>query len=179
VTFYILVSFQRGRIQSLEAGVKYLILGALSSAVLVYGIAAHLRRQRHHELWRTHGPGGRTEGQLPLPAGVVAGGDRSCLQDRRVSDANLGAGCLSGRSSPGDRLSCRRFEGGGLRALVAASLGALPHELVANWSKLFMVMAAVTILYGSLCAIPQRSLKRLLGYSSIANAVTCCWESRR
>jgi NADH-quinone oxidoreductase subunit N len=33
-----------------------------------------------------------------------------------------------------------------------------------------MAMAAGTILYGSLCAIPQRNLKRLLGYSSIASA---------
>jgi NADH-quinone oxidoreductase subunit N len=39
VTFYILTSFQRGRLLSLEAGVKYLILGALSSAFMVYGIA--------------------------------------------------------------------------------------------------------------------------------------------
>jgi len=37
VTFYILVSFQRHRMHSLEAGVKYLILGAVSSAFLVYG----------------------------------------------------------------------------------------------------------------------------------------------
>src|SRR5213078_2692430 len=39
VTFYVLTSFQRGRLTSLEAGVKYLILGALSSAFMVYGIA--------------------------------------------------------------------------------------------------------------------------------------------
>src|SRR5580698_3025639 len=39
VTFYILTSFQRGRVGSLEAGVKYLIMGALSSAFMVYGIA--------------------------------------------------------------------------------------------------------------------------------------------
>ena len=39
VTFYILNSFQRGRLLSLEAGVKYLIIGALSSAFMVYGIA--------------------------------------------------------------------------------------------------------------------------------------------
>ena len=42
--------------------------------------------------------------------------------------------------------------------------------LAAHWSKLLMLASAVTILYGNLCAIPQRSLKRLLGYSSIANA---------
>src|SRR5256885_89036 len=39
VTFYVLTSFQRSRRASLEAGVKYLILGALSSAFLVFGIA--------------------------------------------------------------------------------------------------------------------------------------------
>ena len=39
VTFYVLNSFQRNRLMSLEAGVKYLIMGALSSAFLVFGIA--------------------------------------------------------------------------------------------------------------------------------------------
>src|SRR5204863_2978576 len=39
ITFYVLTSFQRARVRALEAGVKYLILGALSSAFLVYGIA--------------------------------------------------------------------------------------------------------------------------------------------
>ena len=39
ITFYILVSFQRRKILSLEAGVKYLIIGALSSAFMVFGIA--------------------------------------------------------------------------------------------------------------------------------------------
>jgi NADH-quinone oxidoreductase subunit N len=39
VTFYVLTSFQRNRQASLEAGVKYLILGAVASAFLIYGIA--------------------------------------------------------------------------------------------------------------------------------------------
>src|SRR5215204_5444917 len=39
VTFYVLTSFQRGRVQSLEAGVKYLVIGALSSGFTVFGIA--------------------------------------------------------------------------------------------------------------------------------------------
>ena len=39
ITFYVLTSFQRHRLVSLEAGVKYLILGGLSSAFMVFGIA--------------------------------------------------------------------------------------------------------------------------------------------
>ena len=39
ITFYILVAYMRRNVGSLEAGVKYLILGALSTGFLVYGIA--------------------------------------------------------------------------------------------------------------------------------------------
>jgi NADH-quinone oxidoreductase subunit N len=42
--------------------------------------------------------------------------------------------------------------------------------ITAQWSKLLIAISAVTILYGNLCAIPQRNLKRLFGYSSIAHA---------
>ncbi len=40
----------------------------------------------------------------------------------------------------------------------------------AQWSNLLIIVSAITILYGNLCAIPQRNVKRLLGYSSIAHA---------
>ena len=39
LSFYVLTSFQRSRLPSLEAGIKYLILGALSTAFTVFGIA--------------------------------------------------------------------------------------------------------------------------------------------
>jgi NADH-quinone oxidoreductase subunit N len=39
-----------------------------------------------------------------------------------------------------------------------------------RWANLLIIVSAVTILYGNLCALPQRNLKRLLGYSSIAHA---------
>jgi NADH-quinone oxidoreductase subunit N len=43
-------------------------------------------------------------------------------------------------------------------------------EIAAQWANLLIIISAITILYGNLCAIPQRNLKRLLGYSSIAHA---------
>ena len=43
-------------------------------------------------------------------------------------------------------------------------------DIVEQWSNLLIIVAAITILYGNLCAIPQRNLKRLMGYSSIAHA---------
>jgi len=54
--------------------------------------------------------------------------------------------------------------------LVLRVLFAAAPALAAHWDKLLIFAAGITILYGNLCAIPQRNLKRLLGYSSIANA---------
>jgi NADH-quinone oxidoreductase subunit N len=52
-----------------------------------------------------------------------------------------------------------------LRVLYA---GLLPVNAV--WNTLIMVLAGATLLYGNLGAIPQRNIKRLLGYSSIGHA---------
>ncbi len=43
-------------------------------------------------------------------------------------------------------------------------------DITAHWTNLLIIVSGITILYGNLCAIPQRNLKRLLGYSSIAHA---------
>src|SRR5262249_43791180 len=57
----------------------------------------------------------------------------------------------------------------GFALLLRVLFGAVP-AVTAHWTKFIIVISMVTILYGNLCAIPQRNLKRLLGYSSIANA---------
>ena len=43
-------------------------------------------------------------------------------------------------------------------------------QVTIHWSQLLIIISAITILYGNLCALPQRNLKRMLGYSSIAHA---------
>ena len=53
--------------------------------------------------------------------------------------------------------------------LLRVLFGAVPQVTLA-WTQLLMLVAGATILYGNLCAIPQRNLKRLMGYSSIAHA---------
>jgi NADH-quinone oxidoreductase subunit N len=57
----------------------------------------------------------------------------------------------------------------GFVLLLRVFLSVVPN-ITLGWEKLLMIMSALTILYGNLGAIPQRNLKRLLGYSSIANA---------
>ncbi len=111
ITFYVLASFQRSRLVSLEAGVKYLILGALSSAFMVFGIAL---------IWGTTGKlnftelaavAAQFEGNKLFLLGVLFVLVGLRLQDRRVSVSNLGAGRLPRRADADDRVSRRRFQG--------------------------------------------------------------------
>ncbi len=170
VSFYVLVSFQRSRSNSLEAGVKYLILSALRPALLVFGIAL------------IFGTSGQTNFAGVSRRGRCAWrrtrsfGWACCwccwagLQNRRLPDADVGAGCLSGSADAGDGLPGHRLQGGricpGAARVVRGGAGAG----ACIGAKCSPGAAVLTILYGNLCAIPQRSLKRLLGYSSIANA---------
>jgi len=169
VTFYVLTSFQRSRLASLEAGVKYLILGALSSAFMVFGIAL---------VFGTTGKLNFTE-----LAGVAAqfSADKVFLLGLLLVLVGLGfkiaafpfqlwaPDVYQGSPAPTTAFLAVGSKAAGFVLLLRVLFGAVP-EITAHWTRLLMAISAATILYGNLCAIPQRNLKRLLGYSSIANA---------
>ena len=164
-----LTSFQR-RLPSLEAGVKYLIIGALSTAFTVFGIALVYGISAKLNFGELAGVGGPVQRQQDLFVRIVAGAGGAGLQDRRLPVPNLGAGCLSGRAHSRDRVSGGRLEGGRALSSCCACFSPPCRTSPPNGPTLLIIISGITILYGNLCAIPQRNLKRLLGYSSIAHA---------
>jgi len=169
VTFYVLISFQRSRLPSLEAGIKYLILGALASAFLVYGIAL------------VYGTGGTMSfGELAkVSAGLAAKpifllGLLLVLAGLAFKIAAFplqiwAPDVYQGSPTPTTAFLAVGSKAAGFVLLLRVLFSAAP-EVTAHWTRLLIAMSAITILYGNLCAIPQRNLKRLLGYSSIAHA---------
>ena len=169
ITFYVLTSFQRGRLISLEAGVKYLILGALSSAFLVFGIAL---------VWGTTGKLNFTE-----LASVAAQFETNKLFLIGVLFVLVGLGfkiaavpfqiwapdVYQGAPTPTTAFLAVGSKAAGFVLLLRVLFTALP-AVTRHWADLLIVISGITILYGNLCALPQRNLKRLLGYSSIAHA---------
>jgi NADH-quinone oxidoreductase subunit N len=169
ITFYILTSFLKNRMQSLEAGVKYLILGALSSAFLVYGIAL---------VYGISGSMAFSEiaanPEVTLESNVFKIGMLFILAGLGFKIAAFPyqiwvPDVYQGAPTPATAFLAIGSKATGFVLILRVLYSAVP-ELALSWEKLFMAMAAVTILYGNLCALPQRNLKRLLGYSSIANA---------
>ena len=169
ITFYVLVSFQRGRLVSLEAGVKYLILGALSSAFLVFGIAL---------IWGTTGKFNfndlaQVSGQfldnkiflLGVLFVMVGLGFKIAAFPFQIWAPDV----YQGAPTPTTAFLAVGSKAAGFVLLLRVLFVAVP-DVAKHWADLLIVISAITILYGNLCALPQRNLKRLMGYSSISHA---------
>ncbi len=170
VTFYVLVSFQRSRVRSLEAGVKYLILGALSSAVLVYGIALVFGTSGTMNFGELLAKAGELQKNTVFLLGLLLVIIGLAFKIAAFPMQIWAPDVYEGAPAPITAFLAVGSKAAGFALLLRLLFGALPHDVVAPWAKLLMVMAAVSILYGGLCAIPQRSVKRIIGYSSIGNA---------
>ena len=169
VSFYVLTSFQRGRLVSLEAGVKYLIIGALSTSFTVFGIAL---------VWGTSGKFNFAE-----LSGVAAqmGGNKLFLFGLLFVMVGLGfkiaafpfqiwaPDVYQGAPTPTTAFLAVGSKAAGFVLLLRVLFIAVP-TITAQWVNVLIIISGITILYGNLCALPQQNIKRLLGYSSIAHA---------
>lgn len=169
VTFYILISFQRRELVSLEAGVKYLILGALSSAFMVFGIAlifGMTGTTNFNEI--AIETAALVDNQLfllGLLLVLVGLGFKIAAFPFQIWAPDVYQGAPYATTS----FLAIGSKAAGFVLILRMVIGAVP-EVALGWEIVWMTLAAVTILYGNLCAVPQRNVKRLLGYSSIAHA---------
>jgi len=169
ITFYVLVSFQRARADCLEAGVKYLIMGALSTAFLVFGMALLFAASN------------TTNFSVLSSASATPAHDRLFWLGLALVLVGLSfkiaafpmqmwaPDVYQGAPAPVTAYLAFASKAAGFVLLLRVLFVAAPY-VARQWETVFMVAAGITILYGNLCAIPQRNLKRLLGYSSIAQA---------
>src|SRR5438309_3942141 len=168
VSFYVLVSFTRRNPATLEAGVKYLILSALSTGFLVYGIT-----------W-IFGVTGETN--LARVTAVLA--------DPAIESGPALFGMVLVLVALGFKIAAVPFQmwvpdvyqGAPTPVTAFLSVGSKaagfvvlirvlqPFFMLPQMERLLVVIALLTLVYGNLAALPQNNLKRLLAYSSIAHA---------
>ena len=171
ITFYILVAYMRRNVGSLEAGVKYLILGALSTGFLVYGIAWVYGSTGTLNLTAMANLPAPPTNPAPLLFGIalvmVGLGFKigAVPMQGWIPDVYQGAptpttAFLSVGSKAAGFILLIRF----LDPFLINPATRLP---VLN---LLIILAVATLIFGNLAAIPQTNFKRLLAYSSIAHA---------
>ena len=181
IGFYGMVAYMRRHTQTLEAGVKYLILGALSTGFLVYGITwifgitgeTRLDRVQHALVAGFAGGNG----------GPLAGNEAALLFGIMLILVGLGfkvaaapfqlwvPDVYQGAPTPVTAFLSVGSKAAGFIVLVRVLDVFLAVESVRDKVvAVLIVIAAATLIYGNLTAMPQDNLKRLFAYSSIAHA---------
>jgi len=173
VSFYVLVAFARKSSFSLEAGVKYLILGALSTGVLVFGIA-----------WIYGATGSMSFDGIARALANPATSKSAALFGAAMILCGLG---FKVAAAPFHMWVPDVYQGAPTPVTVFLSVGSkaagfvvltraldaflVPGSIIASEVKaLLLVTGSLTALLGSLPAMFQTSVKRLLAYSSISHA---------
>jgi NADH-quinone oxidoreductase subunit N len=173
VSFYVLVAFARKSAFSLEAGVKYLILGALSTGILVYGIA-----------WIYGATGTMSFEGIAKALANPATSKSTALFGAALILCGLGfkvaaapfhmwvPDVYQGAPTPVTAFLSVGSKAAGFVVLTRALDAFLaPGSVISTEIQAFLlVIGSLTVLLGSLPAMFQTSVKRLLAYSSISHA---------
>ncbi len=165
---YLLVGLVRGGKRANEATLKYFIYGAVALAVMAYGLAFLYGLTGSLEL-RTIGAAlvGADAVWVWAALSLVLVG--YAFEVTAVPFHFWAPDVYAGASAPVTGLISVLPKIAGFAGLLRLLLSAFPGGL-AGWPVLIAVLAAVTMLLGNLAALRQSGLKRLLAYSSIAQA---------
>ncbi|RYD39239.1 MAG: NADH-quinone oxidoreductase subunit N, partial [Verrucomicrobiaceae bacterium] len=172
ITFYILVAFLRRNVGSLEAGVKYLILGALSTGFLVYGIAWIYGSTGTMSLVEIGAKIGTLSNTTPLLFGIalilIALGFKIGAVPMQVWIPDV----YQGAPTPTTAFLSVGSKAAGFVLLIRflEPLLQTGSPVAGQVTLMLAIMAGATLLFGNLAAIAQTNFKRLLAYSSIAHA---------
>ena len=168
LSLYVVASLRRDSVKSTEAGLKYFVLGALSSGLLLYGASL------------TYGYAGTT-----LFSGIIS----------VASEGDMSLGLLFGlvflitglafkvSAVPFHMWTPDVYEGSPTpvtaffatapKVAAMALFARVVHDafggVVADWQQILALLSVLSMFLGAIAAIGQRDIKRLMAYSSIAH----------
>ncbi len=176
ISLYALVGFLKNP-RSSESSLKYLLIGAISSAFLLYGMALVFGYTGVTQL------SGIATALRNLSATTLAGSPALMLGVILI----MGGFAFKIASVPFQMWVPDVYEGAPTTVTAFLSVASkasgfavimrvfftafnAPEWLSLNWAIIFAILAALSMTLGNIVAIPQANIKRLLGYSSIAQA---------
>jgi NADH-quinone oxidoreductase subunit N len=168
ISFYVLVGFTRRNPASLEAAVKYLVLSAVATGFLVYGITWIFGATGETNLQKIttvlSRPGLEQNAALfGAVLVIVALGFKIAAVPFHIWVADV----YQGAPTP---VTAYLSVGSKAAGFVVLLRVLDPFLLLPQMQTLLVAIAVLTLIYGNLAALPQTNVKRLLAYSSIAHA---------
>ncbi len=168
LALYVIAAFHRDHLRSTEAGLKYFVLGALSSALLlygaslIYGYTGATSFARIAEAVQAHGA---TIGFIFGLVFVLAG---LAFKIAAVPFHMWTPDVYEGAPTPVTVYFASAAKVSAMAMVIRVILGAFPNS-IEQWQQIVIAISVGSMALASFAAIGQTNIKRLLGYSSIGH----------
>src|SRR5215208_4939581 len=170
IPLYVLAAFDRPKVESEEAGLKYFLLGAFSTGFIVYGTALVFGATGTTSIFQIIQKAASSSASgllLSIGAALILVGLRFKIAvvpfHMWTPDVYQGApSAVTAFMSSGAKIA-------GFAALLRVFATAFP-SIATDMTGIFWALSALTMILGNVIAIAQTNIKRLLAYSSIAHA---------
>ncbi len=173
LSLYVIAAIRRDSLRSTEAGLKYFVLGALSSgmllygASLIYGFAGTTSFETLAEVFAEtaaagHGP------SLGIIVGLVFVLSGLCFKISAVPFHMWTPDVYEGAPTPIAAFFATAPKVAAIALLARVMMGPF-HEFLAQWQQIVVVISIASMVLGAFAAIYQTNIKRLMAYSSIGH----------
>jgi NADH-quinone oxidoreductase subunit N len=166
LALYVVAAINRDSVRSTEAGLKYFVLGALSSGMLLYG--ASLVYGFTGTVSFAGIAKAATQGSLGLVFGLVFLFAGFCFKVSAVPFHMWTPDVYEGAPTPVTAFFAAAPKVAGIAMFVRTTIVAFPGVL-AQWQQIVVFVAIASMALGAFAAIGQRNIKRLMAYSSIGH----------
>lgn len=170
IPLYVLAGFMLSDERSTEAGFKYLLYGALTSAIMLYGFSLLFGFAGTTNIYELGSMA--VTGQLSLGVAlglviliVVGLGFKVSIVPFHFWAPDV----YTGAPTPVAGFLSTASKAAGFAVLTRLFLVAFP-SIAYDWASILAVLAAITMTLGNLVALKQSNIKRMLAYSSVAHA---------
>src|SRR5438309_1847471 len=166
LALYVVAASNRDNAKSTEAGLKYFVLGALSSGMLLYGaslIYGFTGTVDFAGIAKSAGQGG-----LGLTFGLVFLFAGFCFKVSAVPFHMWTPDVYEGAPTPVTAFFASAPKLAAMAIFVRAPITAFP-EITPQWQQIVVFVSIASMVLGSFAAIGQRNIKRLMAYSSIGH----------
>jgi NADH-quinone oxidoreductase subunit N len=168
LALYVVAAINRDSVRATEAGLKYFVLGALSSGMLLYGVTLvyGFTGNTGFDAIAAALTGG--ERQLGLVFGLVFVLAGLAFKISAVPFHMWTPDVYEGAPTPVTAFFAAAPKMAAVALLVRVTMGAF-EPIALDWQQIVVFISIASMLLGSFAAIGQRNIKRLMAYSSIGH----------
>jgi NADH-quinone oxidoreductase subunit N len=168
LALYVVAAINRDNLRSTEAGLKYFVLGALSSGMLLYGVSLVYGYTGNTGFEQIAAALGGSERQLGLVFGLVFVLAGLSFKISAVPFHMWTPDVYEGAPTPVTAFFAAAPKLAAMALLVRVVMGAF-EPLAVDWQQIIVFISIASMVLGSFAAIGQRNIKRLMAYSSIGH----------